>query len=133
MPLSSPIHHLLNTDSPILFIFVFVFSLHLSHSHIYVCSSSHLSPPPPSPLFRHMHISPGTTGNTTWSCQSCCIASDSRFPPGLEKSFRRSAALNSVTLISPAHSMRKLKCPHKLTSQTWLQIFKFFFNKIQFS
>lgn len=90
-------------------------------------------PPSPSPLFRHMHISPGTTGNTTWSCQSCCIASDSRFPPGLEKSFRRSAALNSVTLISPAHSMRKLKCPHKLTSQTWLQIFKFFFNKIQFS
>ena len=84
----------------------FISSLHLSRSTI--CSSSHLLCSHPSTsslfffsfvlpllpsLFRRMHISPGTTGNTTWSCQSCCIASDSRFPPGSERSFRRSAAL----------------------------------------
>lgn len=67
--------------------------------------SARLAHPPTLPLSRHMHISPGTTGNTTWSCQSCCIASDSRFPPGWERSYRRSAAVNSVTLTSPAHTV----------------------------
>lgn len=46
-------------------------------------------------LFRHGHISPGTTENTTWSCQSCCTGSDSLFPLGWERSCRRSADCSS--------------------------------------
>lgn len=54
-------------------------SLFHPHLCLLIFSPTH---PHPHPLLRHMHISPGTTGNTTWSCQSCCIASVSRFPPG---------------------------------------------------
>lgn len=98
MPPSSPSTTHLSTSFSYLF---FVFLLHLPPTHNSVC----LSCPPTLPLSRHMHISPGTTGNTTWSCQSCCIASDSHFPPGWERSYRRSAAVNSVTLTSPAHTV----------------------------
>lgn len=76
-----------------------------TYSCCHVLDIQHLPPwhpPCPStPAVRPMHISPGTTGSTTWSCQSCCTALDSRFPPGWERSFRRSAALNSV---NPAHA-----------------------------
>lgn len=60
------------------------------------------------PLFRLMPICPGTTGNTMWSCQSCCTALDCHFPLGSEKSFRRSAALSSpVSSSSSVHKSRK--------------------------
>lgn len=49
-----------------------------------VCSVIVLFPSvsPPTPLFRPVHISQSITGNTTWSCQSCCTASGSPFPHG---------------------------------------------------
>lgn len=86
-----PLLHFL-TSSLSLYHLLILSPIVLSPFHFFSFFFSFVLPLLPS-LFRRMHISPGTTGNTTWSCQSCCIASDSRFPPGSERSFRRSAAL----------------------------------------